>query len=282
MGNNDYIKTVLDIDYIRENKDSINWRKISKVKNLPKEFIHEFHGYLHWNVLNLKHTIDENIVRSCMPFFINKKNKKYISKKKLSIEFMRDYKSMLDWRHVTKHNEFTSEMIEEFKFVIDMYRLTSKQIIPLHFIDEFSGEQLNWRFISANYNFDLNFVDKYKRKLHWPVLSFRFANDDIFIDRFIDHVIFYNIQLERTVNSSFINKYDKYIKWDMVNFDMLNLDTARKYRNCIHWGDISVNPNLTDEFIIEFQDELYWSAIRERTNLSPKIKEMFKDKLNLG
>ncbi|MNJ82026.1 hypothetical protein D3C77_811540 [compost metagenome] len=53
----------------------------------------------------------------------------------------------------------------------------------------------------------------------------------------------------------------------------------RKYRDLIRWEYVSVHANLTDEFIIEFQNELYWTSLRERRDLSPKIKEMFKDRL---
>lgn len=279
MGKKDYIKTVLDIDYIRENKDSVNWWKISKVKNLPKEFIHEFHKYLQWDILNLKHTIDESIVRSYMPIFINKKNRKYISKKKLSIEFMRDYKFMLDWSYVTKFNDFTIEMIEEFKFVIDFYILTSKQIIPLHLIDEFKNERLNWVFISREYDIDLDFIDKYKDKLSWGALSSRFANDDKFVDRFVKYVDFDVIQSFRRIDESFIYKYANHINWFRVDPNTLSVDTVRKYRDLIRWEYVSVYANLTDEFIIEFQNELYWTSLRERRDLSPKIKEMFKDRL---
>ena len=98
-------------EYIRENKDTVDWDYISFRQKLSEEFIREFKDKIDWDLIS----------RS----------------QKLSEDFIREFKDRVDWYGISIRQKLSEEFIREFKDKVDWYWISIKQTLSENFIREF-------------------------------------------------------------------------------------------------------------------------------------------------
>ena len=99
------------LQYIRENKNKVNWDAVCGYQKLSEDFIREFKDKIDWD---------------------------YISKhQKLSEEFIREFQDELYWECLSEYQELSEEFIKEFKDKIDWDYISSCQKLSEDFIREF-------------------------------------------------------------------------------------------------------------------------------------------------
>lgn len=137
----DLKKTQVSEDYIRENKDSVNWEDVSEYQILSESFMDEFSDYVNWRV----------VTRT----------------QKLSEAFIRKHIEEIKWftTNILYHQTLSEGFIREFKddFLAGFWNLISGRVILSEsFIEEFI-ERINWNCLSFG-NWDLlseAFIEKH-------------------------------------------------------------------------------------------------------------------------
>ena len=98
-------------DYIRENKNNVNWNVISSWQKLPEEFIKEFKDKVNWGCISANQQLSEDFIRE----FQDRVDWFYISEyQKLSEEFIREFKDEVDWDCISECQQLSEEFRREF------------------------------------------------------------------------------------------------------------------------------------------------------------------------
>jgi hypothetical protein len=104
MIDKNYYNKPLDITFVRNFKDKLNWYAISLIKELNEDFIREFKDYVDWYYISLHQKLSENFIRE----FQDKVNWFFISSnQKLSQDFIREFKDKIDWFYFLKNIGYT-------------------------------------------------------------------------------------------------------------------------------------------------------------------------------
>ena len=99
-------------DYIRKNKDKVNWGYISERQILSEDFIREFKDKVDWWNICLYQTLSEPFVRE----FKDKVDWNCISyRQKLSEDFIREFKDKVCWKWILYKQKLSENFIKEFK-----------------------------------------------------------------------------------------------------------------------------------------------------------------------
>ena len=82
----------------------------------------------------------------------------------------------------------------------------------------------------------------------------------------IEKIDFYNLALNQNLDEDIIEKYEKYLDWDIVSREQfLKLNTIVKYNKNINWSLLPLNMKtqylFNDTFILIFQKENFWDNI---------------------
>jgi hypothetical protein len=82
----------------------------------------------------------------------------------------------------------------------------------------------------------------------------------------IEKIDFYNLALNQNLDEDIIEKYEKYLDWDIVSREQfLKLQTIVKYNKQINWSLLPLNMKtqylFNDTFILIFQKENFWDNI---------------------
>lgn len=124
--------------------------------------------------------------------------------------------------------------------------------------------QLDWLEISKNTNrLSDEFLIEFQDKLNWKYLTCK------------------SDYSEKLVRCGISNGWPL----DLVFCDInVSEDFIREYENKLDpssWIGISRNQCLSEEFIREFQDKVYWKFIREKQKLSDEFLDEFNHKENI-
>ena len=134
-------------DYIRENKDIVNWATISNWQKLSEEFIREFKDKVDWCNISMSQRLSEDFIRefeNCVDWYCIGKHQK------LSEEFIKEFQDRLDWFYICKYQYLTEEFIREFEDMVDWYCISKYQRLSEEFIREFQ-DKIDWSIISDVY-----------------------------------------------------------------------------------------------------------------------------------
>jgi len=82
----------------------------------------------------------------------------------------------------------------------------------------------------------------------------------------IEQIDFYNLALNQNLPDEIIDKYEKYLNWDIISQEqLLKLETLVKYNKKINWSLLPLNLKtqylFNDTFILVFQKENIWDNI---------------------
>ena len=99
-------------DYIRENKNKVDWNVISSWQKLSEDFIREFQYRVNWDCISACQQLSEDFIREF-------KDRVYwyriSSCQKLSEDFIREFEDRVDWLYICKYQNLTEEFRKEFE-----------------------------------------------------------------------------------------------------------------------------------------------------------------------
>src|SRR5574344_679133 len=107
--------------YIRNNKDKVNWYFISIYQSLSEDFIREFKDKVNWVGISQCQSLSE--------------------------DFIREFKDLVDWNCISYKQTLSEDFIREFKDKVNWYYISIKQSLSEDFIIEFA-DRVNWSNIS--------------------------------------------------------------------------------------------------------------------------------------
>jgi hypothetical protein len=89
----------------------------------------------------------------------------------------------------------------------------------------------------------------------------------------VEKVDFYNLALNQNLPDDIIEKYEKYLDWDVVSQEqLLKIQTIVKYHNKINWSLLPLNIKtqylFNDSFVLMFQKENIWDNIGWMDNVT--------------
>ena len=99
-------------DYIRENKNIVNWNVISSWQKLSEEFIREFQYRVNWDCISACQQLSEDFIRE----FEDKVEWISISiDQKLSENFIREFENRVDWCFINEYQQLSNKFRREFQ-----------------------------------------------------------------------------------------------------------------------------------------------------------------------
>lgn len=102
----------LNEDFIRENKDCVDWKFVSKYQKLSEDFIREFQDSVYWP---------------------------YISTyQKLSEDFISEFQNRVCWGDISIYQKLSEDFIRKFKDLVYFPYIKIQQILSEEFRNEFN------------------------------------------------------------------------------------------------------------------------------------------------
>lgn len=147
-------------ELIDEMKDEINWFYFVQNRHLDDDIIIKYEKYIDFNILSLNVNISESIIRRFKDIF----NFDLISIKRLSIEFMRDFKDKLNWNHISKCMYLDNECIKEFADYLNWKYISKYQVLSEDMIRCFEYD-VEWDYIFTYQNLSDEFKLEYNHRL---------------------------------------------------------------------------------------------------------------------
>ena len=116
----------LDIDFIEEFKDKLNWHKILSYQKLPEEYIEK--------ILIDKYEEYYHLLKICVRQCMYKDLWYYVSVyQELSIDFLRKHCDKIDFVQISLHQELDEDFIHDFRFHLNWRHIIQKQDISERF-----------------------------------------------------------------------------------------------------------------------------------------------------
>jgi len=94
-----------------------------------------------------------------------------IHKKKLSENFIREFKDKVRWQYISIHQNLSEDFIREFKYEVDWHRLSRCQKLSENLIREYK-DKVDWKYISIYQILSMNFIREFQDKVAWAYILF--------------------------------------------------------------------------------------------------------------
>ena len=105
------------LQYIRENKNKVNWKAVCRYQKLSEEFIQEFQDRVDWDCISEYQKLSEDFIRE----FKDELDWDYISfYQVLSEDFIREFKDRVNWFYIGEYQELSEEFIKEFEYRLSL------------------------------------------------------------------------------------------------------------------------------------------------------------------
>lgn len=121
--------------------------------------------------------------------------------------FLRDYKSFLDWDHISINYNMSEELIKDFKYFVNWNLISMYQKLTRGVIDD-NKELLKWPLISEYQKLDPDLIFEYRDMLDWDRISINQEMPEDLIIRCSDYVNWKYIFSFQNLSNSFKNKYN--------------------------------------------------------------------------
>lgn len=132
-----HMESLVNVEYLRINKENVNWKELSKTHLLNIDNIREFKDYVDWNSIskNYKFTEEELIEFSS---YINWKI--VLKHQDIPYNILRKYQDYLDWDLVSAYQKLPLTIIEEFKDKLNLFYIYTYQDLPQDYELQLSKE----------------------------------------------------------------------------------------------------------------------------------------------
>ena len=105
------------LQYIRENKNKVNWDVVCRYQKLSEEFIQEFQDRVNCEYISKYQKLSEDFIRE----FADRVNWEFISEYQvLSEDFIREFKDRVNWFYIGEYQELSEDFIREFEYRLSL------------------------------------------------------------------------------------------------------------------------------------------------------------------
>jgi hypothetical protein len=255
---------------------NLSWYGITVNKNITMDIVQK-NINLPWNFKYIG--LNENITFDFIIDNLNKKDNMFnivldiddiYTNMFLTIDIVNKLKDYIeiDWWHVSGHNNITIDIIEEYIDYID-------------FDSVCHNDNMTFDFVKKYY-------DRFKNNFNWNKLSY---HKNITMDNILEHIEYpwnfkyvtenhnFNISM---INYYYINMIEYHINWFFISdYSSIMMEDIE---NHLHypwdWYQVSLNPNITIEFIIKYMDKYPLNFTRISMNKNITL-DMIENNLDL-
>ncbi len=163
----------LDVEFVREFRDNIDWAVLSRQRMLVPEFALEFEDMIDWELISRNIMSGAGLTYDLIKQFSHKMNWDIISQHVvLSSRFIITFRNKLNWKMLSGWNfSLTIDHALEYKDQIYWDDLCSFNTGILLNDIATSGLYVNWTAICKNRALPLTFIEKYKKEMDWKTFS---------------------------------------------------------------------------------------------------------------
>lgn len=242
------------------NKD-INWNVISKISNLPNEFMDKYKTQLNWTVISEFH--------------------------ELSLEFIQRYESDIYWIFINSNLSITDEIILKYLRRMDFGILSRNSNVSENIIEKFwirfnrikllQTKELSQEFIRKNIlriGIDSNLIiyqyipedvivehmDIFKDWLY--LISKHQKLSDEFLMKYGHYINNKTLCEHQSLSESFLHQYRHYLDWSLVSrFQKLSLDFIKQHEQFINFEWLSTNAHITLDVLETYESRINWKYV---------------------
>ena len=177
---------------------------------------------------------------------------------------------------ITFNNNVNQEFIDEHRILSDYYcsviQLNEDNILKYaslsvltytnptftkSFIDTYIGDKFrHWSHLSANPNLDKEFIERYKDKLYWFILSKNKCLTLPLIYTFIDKINWTFVSANPNLDENFIITYIERLSIEsLCSNPAFTMNLVERFKDRVSWTYLSFNPSLTIEYIDKYIDK---------------------------
>lgn len=258
----------VSIDFIKEyiiacekTQTNVNWDVISKVSNLPVDFIEKYKEQLKWALISEFH--------------------------ELSLDFVNRYESDIYWGFLAVNLTITDEIIFKYLHRINFGTLSANSNVSENIIETFwnrfnrekllQTKELSQEFIRKNilkigidnilirYQYIpedviIEHIDKFKDWLSLICKHQQMSED--FLMRYA-HKINKQILCEhQSLSEKFMHQYRYYLDWHLVSrLQKLSVDFIKQHEQFIDFVWLSTNTKITPDVLDVYESELNWRYV---------------------
>lgn len=289
------------LEFIEEFKNKINWSSLSENTSLSIDMIEKYNDLLDWTNLTLfsNHWDYYDKIKDS-PIFNDGILWKYrdkivwdligpsFYKEKMTmlsesdhVEFLRKYKTFLNWKFTSRFiGFFTTKEFEEFQDYIDIGTAVYYTKLPEWFILKNLGKLTpdNWNQISFHQTLTESFIRSFEDRVDWNSISFKQTLSESFIRDYKDRVDWSSISFRQKLSEPFIREFASRVNWSYISsLKKLSEPFIREFYDMVDWEEISQHQTLSEPFIREFIKRVHWKEISRYQKLSePFIREFIK------
>jgi hypothetical protein len=229
--------------------DKIEWNQLSN-QELPWVFYEAFADKLNWAIISRTHRLTIEFVR---------KFKSYLdwdavscNGNGLSEEVLIECEDQLNWVIVLHFNELSMVSIRRHKNYLNMQLVAMHQYLDEPFLREYFSE-LDPLLVSNNQVLSLEFIRDYAPHLFWSVIT---------------------VSIE--MPESFIREMSQYIKWNLLAFgSTLSEAFIRKHISKMDMHGICLYQKLSPKFIDDYEDQIYWENLSRNETIHPDVAHKY-------
>ena len=177
----------------------IEWREVSRVKNLSEDFIEKFQDDISWETLTRNRDLTE--------------------------DFISTYKINLDWNYISKYKTLSEDFIREYKDYVNWSRISSYQKLSDKFIMNFK-HSVKWVGISVWQKLSEDFIEANKDCVDWELICKYQKLSENFIRNNINLVNLNIVRDYQTLSPEFVKEFD--IKFNENNWLYKDSDFKKK------------------------------------------------------
>ena len=300
----------LDLQYIIDNKDKLDWKILCEYQKFPDWFMLEYHDRLHWDDIWLYQTIAESFVE-----IVNEKYPEHIdwsvildaqrlsetcltkigpaqlasidalwANQILSEKFIEDWafpssatsrRARDQWETIAKYQKLSEPFIRQHIDIIELAIICEHQNLSVDFINAYRGA-IEFDWLSQNRKLSIDIVREFKDRLNWHYLTLYWDKIFDFIDEFAEYVD-WQAFTDRVVPEHILQKYITHFNmWETtIGNQILSDSFIRANINTIGLDNIvTYCTHDIDQLLIDFQDQVNWRLAWEHQSL--KLETIIK------
>lgn len=285
-------------------------------EELDHEFLFKYQDYLNWKIILIKYPLQFSFEELDKIIPIARKKRllwELISTQKFSEEQL-DYfieERIYNYNWIFRFQKVSEQFIEKHFSVNSLYDICQYQTLSEDFIrrhaddinNSMYGGKVDWKLISQYQKLSEQFMRDFNHKLDWHVLPKYQTMSDKFIKEFrgkfwwgdfpynklseeliselYDTVCWPEVSKEKkNLSNKFIETWAHRLDWfNLCYFNKVDSSILSKYadRLSFDWTVLCEHQNLSEDFMREFKDRMYWDKLLNRRLLSKDfIREMNK------
>lgn len=290
------------------------WAQISKIPNLPKDFIRKYWKFLNWDELLDHQKFDEKFIEEfedrvnfnwhdiwdneCINYsedFIERHLDKVIWDRvsavgKLSEDFIRRHQDEVDWLYISTCQDLSEEFMREFIDKLSWIDLLQFQKnLSTNFIRELKDLGINIAYISSNENTNEKMVDEFFDDM---VMDEVFSNAHLseeWIRNFKGGKPWFTIIESQKLSDDFLEELvaqyrivrpsdPTYIFKSILEWQNVSEDFLERHFNELTSEDFTyIHKELSEDFIRRHKNSLDWRVLCSRQKLSEKFVDEMKN-----